>query len=259
MAVLAVCHFWPEFQIHASDIYYRYITNDITLAVEIVENSAEKDGLAVMKLAEMQTKMEEFMASERSARMELEAKLGEKTKLLGKRITEESKKRSLDVAGIEEHVEDLDNSINQGLAERDADFHDYRQELNEKIEVPIELLDFKKKKTMKTILTALRRWWNECTEPSEGDDGKLWVAEELVPEFRKWAERTGHDGPSLAGLFRVYTNGWIKSGDVTSLVWEPELRKADAKGKIRKRDGFVGRRICADRVDRVASECGFRP
>ena len=38
LAVLIICYFWPEFQIHAADIYHRYITRDVSLVVEVGEN-----------------------------------------------------------------------------------------------------------------------------------------------------------------------------------------------------------------------------
>lgn len=38
LAVLIVCYFWTEFQIHATDTYYRYITRDVALAIEVMEN-----------------------------------------------------------------------------------------------------------------------------------------------------------------------------------------------------------------------------
>ena len=33
-----MCYFWAEFQIHASDLYHRYITRDVSLAIEVAEN-----------------------------------------------------------------------------------------------------------------------------------------------------------------------------------------------------------------------------
>ena len=36
--MLCVCYFWDDFRIHANDIYHRYITNDVNLAIEVAEN-----------------------------------------------------------------------------------------------------------------------------------------------------------------------------------------------------------------------------
>lgn len=38
LAVLIVCYFWTEFQVHAADLYHRYITRDVSLAIEVGEN-----------------------------------------------------------------------------------------------------------------------------------------------------------------------------------------------------------------------------
>lgn len=105
--VLVVCYFWDDFKIHASDVYHRYVTNDISLAVEIIENDAEQGGTAEMKLAEMEKKVEEFMATERSARMQLAKRLDDKTETLGGKI----KKRKLAHEEIAEKLEEATDGI----------------------------------------------------------------------------------------------------------------------------------------------------
>ena len=39
LAVLCVCYFWDDFKIHANDVYHRYITNDVTVALEVLDNA----------------------------------------------------------------------------------------------------------------------------------------------------------------------------------------------------------------------------
>ncbi len=39
--MLCICYFWDEFKIHATDVYHRYITSDISLACEIIDNAID--------------------------------------------------------------------------------------------------------------------------------------------------------------------------------------------------------------------------
>jgi hypothetical protein len=43
VAILVVLFFWGDFQIHATDIYLRYVTTDIELWMEMDEIAAEKE------------------------------------------------------------------------------------------------------------------------------------------------------------------------------------------------------------------------
>ena len=64
LAVLIVCYFWTEFQVHAADLYHRYITRDISLAIEVGENVGSTaltiqdiDGVVSQRLEELLPKL----------------------------------------------------------------------------------------------------------------------------------------------------------------------------------------------------------
>lgn len=66
MAILVVLYFWGDFQIHATDIYLRYVTTDIELWMETDEIAAEKEWHAIA---------EKIIKCEKEARVMLGAKL----------------------------------------------------------------------------------------------------------------------------------------------------------------------------------------
>ena len=202
-----------------------------------------------MKLAEMETKVAELrdmIASERAARMELETKLAESSKILERRISKETciRKRKYDeLEGLlEDKIVESNEQAQQELDAKTQDIEDVRNELYDLLEKK-ELELPKRTGDATSTSIALRRWWNECTEPSEDVDGCLWAAEELLPKFREWAKKTGHDSVRMAGLFGKYTSELVGKGYITSLRLVDKLEKLDSDGKKKKRQGFVGRRL----------------
>jgi len=224
--VLVVCHFWDDFKIHAADVYRRYVTDDVSLAVEIVENNTDRDGLAAMKLVEMEKKLAEFgqiIMDERKARIELEKKLHKtlraETAALGDTIDV-----SVDAAkqAFEDEIEDFRQEVTNLLEEKEIE--------------PVS-------GGVASISLGLRTFWNEQTLPSEEEDGKLWIVNEVLPVYRKWIKQTRYPPVTGTSQFLVLTKLLIDKDSIRSLTLDEHLEKLDEAGKLRKRAGFVGRRI----------------
>ena len=178
--MLAVCFFWDEFKIHATDVYHRYIINDLTLAVEIVENNSEKDGLDAMKLAEVERKMIEFqekVVSERAARKELEVKLAASTKRLEGLVSKETGIRKRQYNELDENVDEKVNEIETTLERNDDRADDIREELLRTLENRRQtLIPRNEKQTVKF-------WWKENTQLGEGPSAQLCTRKHIFPVF----------------------------------------------------------------------------
>lgn len=66
VAILVVLYFWGDFQIHATDIYLRYVTADVERWMEMEEIAAEKEWHVIA---------EKIIKFEKGARLMLGAKL----------------------------------------------------------------------------------------------------------------------------------------------------------------------------------------
>lgn len=166
--MLVVCHFWDDFKIHAADVYRRYVTDDVSLAVEIVENNTDRDGLAAMKLAEMEKKITEFqeiIMCERNARVELEKKL--------------RKTIRTETAALGDIIDVSVGAAKQAL---DDELEDFRQEVTNLLEE--KEIEPVPSGGVASISLGLRTFWNEVTLPTEEDDGRLWIINELLPVYR---------------------------------------------------------------------------
>lgn len=183
-----------------------------------------------MKLAEMEKKMEEFMATERSARVQLAKDLEMKLVRL----------MQAETTALEATLEISVDEAKQAIGD---EFEEFRQQVTDMLEEKgDEPTPPPPPGGLASISLGLRTFWNESTLPTEADDGRLWV-HELLPVYRKWIKQTRYPPASGTSQFVVFTKLLIEKGSIRSLALDEHLEKQDETGKLRKRTGFVGRRI----------------
>lgn len=228
IAVLVVCYFWSDFKVHATDVYHRYVTSDVTLAVEIVENGAEKDGLAAMKLVEMEKKMAEFqeiIMSERSARMDLE----KKALMLEGGIAKETRERKRKFAALEEKLDDVESALTTTEEEIEGQIQDARDEFQHAIETRRQSM------IPHNEIQSIKLWWNENTQLDDGPAGKLVTRDHIWPVFKNWADMYRLSRPDKPDMFVHCTMELVGEKEVVGLTHVPKTKGT--------KDGFSGRAL----------------
>lgn len=154
--------------------------NDVSLAVEIVENNTESEGLVAMKMVEMEKRMEEFLemvGSERKARMELEMRLAASTKRLEGLVSKETGILKRQYDELDEKVDEKVSELETTLDENDTRTGDIREEL-------LRAMENRKQSIIpRNERQSVKLWWTDYTQLGEGPSTQLVTREHAYPVF----------------------------------------------------------------------------